>query len=492
MTAPALLAAWLASAPAVAKTSVHPGSVPLAGGPVVLGVALPTRSLDKKRAVELVRQTFTSATPEVALKWSEVQPRPYLHQLDRADAWVDTARDQALRVRGHTLVWHGALPRWLPDDPDLLRAAMIQHVSTMVGRYAGRVAEWDVVNEPLAEDGGLHDDLLNDRLGVQWMADAFYTARQADPDALLFLNETDITRGGPKQDGAVDLVTRLLHEGVPIDGVGLQLHVDADHPVSRTEMEVALQRFADLGLKVAFTELDVRTEAGFADTDTLDALHRVVVQDATAACARQPACTGATVWGLTDADSWLRLRMSGEQRPTLFDSRGAPKPALYGARAGTAGQPVAMQSTELAASGARVATGGSAAQVGRGGQSWMVVRHRDETWAGPGLRVTEGWADGTAYRVALAAGAWQASEAAAAHVQLTARVEPRRGPVTWHTLAVVTPGAEGAVDVAASFALPVHARDVEAVTFYLEGPGSDVVLAAADWSVRPVVPVDGP
>ena len=311
-----------------------------AGGPIPVPANLPaaphtSRPLGAALDAEHARQdatylrdyltTFTSLTPENAMKWAVVEPRKGHFEFGDADALVDFAQKTGRRVRGHTLVWDEQLPGWVTGahwTPAALAKVLTTHIETIMGRYRGRVAQWDVVNEPLDDNGTLTKDVFLRTLGPRYIDLAFRIAHAADPHAKLFLNEIAAELPSAKQDALVALVRGLKQRGVPIDGVGLQDHTDAgDYPDQKT-LEHTMARFTSLGLDVEITELDVQLNRGRHVADPQGA-QIAAYAAAGAACRATPRCTGLTVWGVTDRYSWK----GPAARADLFDVDARPKPA---------------------------------------------------------------------------------------------------------------------------------------------------------------------
>jgi endo-1,4-beta-xylanase len=270
--------------------------------------------------------TFSSLTPENAMKWAVVEPQRGDFSFGDADALVDFAQRTHRRVRGHTLVWDEQLPGWLTAhtwSAAELTKVLTTHIDTVVGRYRGRVESWDVVNEPLDDDGSLTNDVFLRTLGPDYIGLAFRIAHAADPHARLFLNEIATELPSPKQDALVALVRKLKAEGVPIDGVGLQDHTDVGDYPSQATLERTMRRFTAMGLDVEITELDAQVNRGRHVADALRAQSDAYAA-AGAACAANPRCTGLTVWGVTDQWSWK----GAAAMALLFDADGKPKPAL--------------------------------------------------------------------------------------------------------------------------------------------------------------------
>jgi len=173
---------------------------------------------------------FDFVTAEWEMKWDPVQRQPGMYDFSGGDAIVGFAEQHGMRVKGHALLWHGATPTWVEElSPPELRLAVEDHIRTVVGHYRGRVDVWDVVNEAIDDGAGeLRDTVFLRGLGPGYIAEAFRLARAADPDALLVYNDYGGEGRNRKSDAVFELVKGLRENGVPIDGVGLQMHVSAD------------------------------------------------------------------------------------------------------------------------------------------------------------------------------------------------------------------------------------------------------------------------
>lgn len=297
--------------------------------------AEPSQVLPGPFADTLARE-FSSLTPENALKWYTVQPNRGGWNFGPADAVVDFAVAHGMEVRGHTLVWtqDTFTPGWVKaiSDPAELRTVLAEHINTVVGRYGDRVHRWDVVNEPLESIGtNPSDNVFGRVLGAGYLAEIFALAHAADPSAELWLNEfgTDWVPG--KHEALVELVRQLVTDGVPIHGVGIQMHRFTTEGPDLDAFRRQLEDFAALGVKVAITELDVATVPGDPDAFSKQAgtYERVVT-----ACLLVAACAEITTWGVTDAATWLDHlgTLPTPTRPLLFDDQYAPKPAYLAFR----------------------------------------------------------------------------------------------------------------------------------------------------------------
>ncbi|MCF6521907.1 endo-1,4-beta-xylanase [Streptomyces sp. JJ36] len=294
---------------------------------VYIGNALAAGKLDgNARYRQIAGQEFNWVTAENAMKWGVLEPSRGNYDWSGADRIMEFAAANGQQVRGHTLVWHSQAPGWLENGgfpAAELRGLMYDHIDTTMGRYQGRIAHWDVVNEAFNESGGFRDSFWYRTLGESYIADAFRRARQADPSADLYINDYNVEGVNAKSTAMYNLVRDLKAQGVPIDGVGLQAHLITGQVPSSLQQNI--QRFADLGVDVAITELDIRmnlpADAGKLAQQARD--YRTVVE----ACLAVSRCVGVTGWGISDADSWVPDVFEGQGAATMYDSGYNPKPA---------------------------------------------------------------------------------------------------------------------------------------------------------------------
>ncbi|MFL5307782.1 MAG: endo-1,4-beta-xylanase [Polyangia bacterium] len=305
-----------------------------------IGTALMSGRLNNPAVRALLSRQFDSLSPENEMKWASVEPLRGVFAFAAGDRLVAFAAQNGMRMRGHTLVWHQQIAGWArPLKGDELRAAMAAHIAGVAGHWRGQIGAWDVVNEALAdgESGSLRADSPFTALGPDFIDQAFKEAHAADPQAQLFYNDYEIEGvGAAKSEAAFALCKRLKEAGVPINGVGFQMHVDPRHWPAPGAIRANIARYAALGLLVEFTEMDVPVgELPGTPEQKLEA-QRKLTHDIVATCVAEPACTAVTFWGLTDRDSWLnspqwgKLRGEGPHRPLLFDPDMHPKPVVQG------------------------------------------------------------------------------------------------------------------------------------------------------------------
>ncbi|GAB4136295.1 MAG: endo-1,4-beta-xylanase [Thermogutta sp.] len=301
-----------------------------------------------ERELDLIREQFNAATPENCMKPALVHPSEDQWRFERTDAFVQWCLSNKITaVHGHTLLWHHQTGDWFfrGDDRGLVIERMKNHIQTLVGRYKGKIRSWDVVNEAINDGGnaqtGQTENLRNtawlQAVGPEYLTLAFKFAHEADPEALLFYNDYGI-ESGPKHASSMVLLRRLLREGAPIHGVGIQGHWST-RSIPYAELDQAISDYASLGLKVAVSELDV-TIAGASGGQFDGGRGRRNIRPPTAQELQIQADAYAklfaiflkhtdvidrvTFWGLNDGRTWRY-----GQHPLLFDADCQPKSAFH-------------------------------------------------------------------------------------------------------------------------------------------------------------------
>lgn len=281
----------------------------------------------------LVAKEFSSVSPENQMKWEFIHPEQDTYNFGPADEIVKFARQHGQQVRGHTLLWHSQNPAWLEEGDftaEELRAILRDHIMTVVGRYAGEIDQWDVANEIFDDAGRLRttQNIWIRELGPGIIADAFRWAHEADPDALLFFNDYNVESIGAKSNAYYTLVQQLLAQGVPVHGFSVQGHLSTRYGFPGS-LQANLQRFADLGLSTAVTELDVRMDlpASGEPTEAQEAQQASYYQRFLDACLAVEGCDSFTVWGFTDKYSWVPVFFPTEGSATIMTEDFERKPA---------------------------------------------------------------------------------------------------------------------------------------------------------------------
>ena len=311
------------------------------------GTALIPQDIETPSYAAIASSQFSVVTPGNGMKWQIVEPEQGVFDWSQADQLVQFAEANGQLVRGHTLVWHNQLPTWLTtgvangtiSSTQLMDLAH-KHITTEVTRYRGRIWQWDVCNEFFTDSNPSGIDQTNwwiVNAGPDIIPNAFRWAREADPHALLFYNDYNI--GGEdgtnaKSDAVYAYVRQLLSDGVPIDGVGNQGHLDTQYGWNPRLLQQDLERFASLGLKVAITEADVRTFVNNATDQVPTGNLALFAQpyeysEMVKAALAVPQCISFTVWGFTDSDSWVPGFFTGEGYAAIYDVNQQPKAAYY-------------------------------------------------------------------------------------------------------------------------------------------------------------------
>jgi endo-1,4-beta-xylanase len=306
----------------------------------LIGVALENNPLGDGNYTSLAAREFNYVTPVNEMKWDFTEPQPGQFNFSRADNIVNFATSNNMAVKGHTLIWYRQLPNWVNqlNGQQAVRDAMNNHIRALVSRYRGRVRAWDVVNEAWEDDGvTLRNHVFQRVLGQGYIDEAFRTARAADPDARLYYNDFGTEDMSQKANAVYDMVVGMLQRGVPIDGVGLQMHtININGAPTISDFIANIDRLAALGLDVIISEMDVST-CGDGTVDERLAAQRTRVYNLIGACVSRPACKEITFWGLTDQYSWLLTnpdisQCENGQDPLglLFDRGYQKKPAYSG------------------------------------------------------------------------------------------------------------------------------------------------------------------
>ncbi len=323
-----------------------------------IGTALSEEQIlgEDEAAIEVVKSNFNSITAENIMKSEVMQPIEGEFDFTLSDKFVEFGEQNDMQIIGHTLIWHSQAPDWFfvdenGDDvsPEVLTQRMRSHILTIAGRYKGRIHGWDVVNEAIEDDGSWRKSKFYEILGEDFIRIAFELAHEADPDAELYYNDYSMANEG-RRNRVVSMVKTLQEEGVKIDGIGMQGHLNLNSP-SIEDYEKSIQEFADLGVKIMITELDlsvlpsVRSNDGANVKSTFeynekinpykDGLSKEVEEKQYQRYTDffklfvkyQDNIDRVTLWGVNDAQSWKNdWPVEGRTDYTLlFDRNNKPK-----------------------------------------------------------------------------------------------------------------------------------------------------------------------
>ena len=317
---------------------------------MLVGTAIRPWALTEEAYSATLAREFNMVEPEDALKWEAVHPQPETYDFSQGDQVVDFARRHGMKVRGHTLVWHRQNPKWLNEGKFTSRELteiLEKHIKAVVGHYRGQIFAWDVVNEAFDEvhPGQLRSTIWRDQPGItpredvgasreaigergySYIEQCFRWAHEADPQALLFYNEAEAEVVNPKSDAIYGMVRDFRKRGVPIDGVGFQMHVTNLY-ADVASIAANIKRFTALGVQVHITELDVALPVDAAGDATAEELRRQgeIYGQITRACLSDAGCTAIQTWGFTDKYSWIGSHSKHTQGAALlFDRNYLPK-----------------------------------------------------------------------------------------------------------------------------------------------------------------------
>jgi endo-1,4-beta-xylanase len=277
---------------------------------------------------DTLQREFNFLTPENAMKWAATHPQQNQYTFTQADAIFDFGVANGLAIHGHNLCWQSSNPSWLANgnfSRDQMIAILQDHIYTVAGRYSGSITAWDVVNEAVDGNGNLAAGIWRDRLGTDYVALAFQFARDADANALLVYNDYSAETISAKSNGIYSMVQSFQQNGIPIDGVGFQMHIGTNG-IDYASFAQNLQRFADLGLALFVTEMDVKIQLPV--TDAKLQAQAAVYGNVLEVVLNQPACVGFQMWGFTDKYSWINS-MQGYGAALIFDANYQRKLAYY-------------------------------------------------------------------------------------------------------------------------------------------------------------------
>lgn len=320
-----------------------------------IGTALNSWQIEERNPAvnELIIQNFNVATPENVMKSALLHPKWDTYDFRMGDKLVEYGNKHHIKINGHTLIWHSQLPAFIRQiqSKDSIRTFFTDHIKTVAGHYKGQVFSWDVVNEALNEDGTLRNSVFLQKLGEDYITEAFRLAQEATPNTELYYNDYNNEQPA-KRAGCINLVKKIKNAGVRIDGVGIQGHWHIGK-VPLKDIEESILQYSALGVKVMITELDIEVlprnfqgadvnqrlantsesnpyTNGLPDTvqqqlaNDYEALFKLLLK-------HKDKVSRVTFWGVTDADSWLNnWPIRGRTNyPLLFDRNNQPKPAYF-------------------------------------------------------------------------------------------------------------------------------------------------------------------
>jgi endo-1,4-beta-xylanase len=344
---------------------------------MLIGTAVRPAQLSETAYASTLAREFNMLEPEDVLKWEVVHPERESFDFSQGDQIVDFAARHGMKVRGHTLVWHQQNPKWLTDGrytSGELAQILEKHIKTVVGHYRGKIFAWDVVNEAFDEvrPGKLRSTIWRDQPGIglagnevassheprassaparselearsskqsySYIERCFRWAHEADPQALLFYNEAGAEVINPKSDAIYAMVGDFRQRGVPIDGVGFQMHIE-NLRADVASISANIKRFTALGVQAHITEMDVALPVDASGSPRAEDLQKQadIYREIATACLSHRGCTAIQTWGFTDKYSWIGWHSKHTQGAALpFDRNYEAKPAYVALRDALAG-----------------------------------------------------------------------------------------------------------------------------------------------------------
>lgn len=269
-----------------------------------------------------------------------LRPSEDSYNFKQMDEVMDFAEKHNMPVQAHHFLWGEEkwLPEWLKNgnyDKEQLMKLIDDHIRTVGGRYKGKIREWTVVNEAFTRGQntyGLRDWWGDHTGGKQYIDQAFKTARETDPDAKLILNDFNNEAVNSVSDEMYEYIKSAKARGVPIDGIGMQMHIDGTHPPTKDEVKSNMERFGKLGIEVYVTELDVNMNDVKAEGDDKDKIQADIYYEMMRACIESEVCHSFAILGITDKETWYNYVGLPDARPLLFDDNYLPKTSFYSLR----------------------------------------------------------------------------------------------------------------------------------------------------------------
>ena len=311
---------------------------------VQLGNFADLKMLNQKPYADILTSQYAFVTIDGEPNWTfndgSLRPGPNTFDFSNMDKVFAFAKDFNMPVQAHHLVWGEDkwLPAWLKDGK-YTKAQLLnlihQHIQTVAGRYKGRVREWTVVNEAFTRSQhiyGLHD-WWADHIGDQSYIDqSFIWAHQADPNAKLLLNDFNNESENSVSNAMYNYIKTAKARGIPIDGIGMQMHIDGTNPPKKDDVIKNMKRFGGLGVKVYVTEFDVNMGNVQGTSRQRDLKESAIYYDMARACIESAVCPSFAELGITDKKSWYNDLGVKNADPLPFDGKYRPKPAFYSFR----------------------------------------------------------------------------------------------------------------------------------------------------------------
>ncbi|ANB13639.1 hypothetical protein AWJ20_1938 [Sugiyamaella lignohabitans] len=328
--------AWLAKAtpvPLEERASSSLNSIAVAAGKKFFGTATNQDQFNDASYVDVMLAQFGSLTPANVQKWQYTEPSQGSYDYSQGDSFASYAAENGKILCCDNLVWYQQYPSWIDSQSwtaESLSEVMTNHITSEVSHYKGKCYSWNVVNEAFNDDGTWRENVFYNTIGEDYIAQSFAAAAAADPNAILYYNDYNIESPGAKATAVENLISSLKSQGIKIDAVGLESHFIVGETPSLSQQQQQMQAYANLGVDVFVTELDVRfsslppTEQGLQQQSE-------DYQASVGACAALGSkCPAISVWDFDDTYSWIPSTFSGQGDADLYWANLTAKPALAG------------------------------------------------------------------------------------------------------------------------------------------------------------------
>ena len=292
------------------------------------GMAITPGDLYDETSKKIIKNDCNILVYENNMKCGVLRPNKKFWNWSDIDLLVKFAQENKMAIKWHTLFWHQQNSPFLSSywSREEALTEMDEHITTIMTRYKGIISEYDVVNEMFNDDGTMRENIWYKTIGPDYIEHALIKAHEVDPDAKLYLNEyTNEEMGHPKADAMYNFVKDLKDRGVPINGVGMQLHLDTTIPCSEDAIRANLERYNELGLEISFSEVDIRIPTGEKKEENLPKQQEMYVMLYKLA-KEMPNVKSVITWGISDKHSWVPATFAGKGDALLYDTKLQPKP----------------------------------------------------------------------------------------------------------------------------------------------------------------------
>jgi endo-1,4-beta-xylanase len=294
---------------------------------LLIGTAIQAGDLVDENREKIITDNFNLLVSENGMKWAIIHPTKQFWNWSDIDHMLQFADEHNIAVKWHTLVWHNQLPGYASSIKTREEgiALLKDEINTIMTRYKGKIPQYDVVNEAINDDGSMRESVWYKVIGPDYIDIAFQIAHEADPNAELIYNDYSVAfKGWTHAEASYQMVKKMVDKGVPIDAVGFQLHLAADQPYSEQAIRDNIKRYEALGLKVEFSEIDIRVPV--PTSDELIVQQTAMWQSLMDIAVTEPAVESFVMWGYSDVNSWIPKTFGGYGDSHWYDTQYKARP----------------------------------------------------------------------------------------------------------------------------------------------------------------------